>query len=414
MLQMHKLGLKTRATNTKSKQKNDFFSIVGDYMVNLYKLQIQVVFMNIDWQSEQSYLLLNPRHTLRDIETNLNELVFSKDFPSHIWLATSGSTQIKLVALHKKAILSSATAVNKHLHATAHDIWINPLPTFHVGGLGIWARAHLSGTVVHAFSENWSPHNFRNLLCDRKGTLTALVPTQIYDLVVNNLRAPSSLRAVIVGGGSLEESLYEKARELGWPLLPSYGLSECASQVATADLGSLNEPRFPNLKILSHVKVKVDEDHVISLCSPALLTAYALFDENALCFKYPVKDGWFLSQDKGILSDKSLTLLGRLGDFVKIGGESVELGRLEKIFEEIKLEHMICFDVVIAAVPDDRLGHAIHLFTTDAKIELLQRQFNDKVMPYERIRKAHLVPAIPRSPLNKVLKNQLVSLFRNK
>src|SRR5207253_1068669 len=91
----------------------------------------------------------------------------------------------------------------------------------------------------------WNPARTVKKWKDRKVTLTSLVPTQVFDLVSANLTAPKNLRAAVIGGGALDPSLYLKARELGWALLPSYGLTECASQVATASLDSLGKKEFP-------------------------------------------------------------------------------------------------------------------------------------------------------------------------
>lgn len=382
--------------------------------------------MNIDWQSQESHILLNPRLPIQDALRWQTIPNLTQEFSAHIWLTTSGSMQAKLVALHKNAILASAQAVNQHLQASAKDVWINPLPIFHVGGLGICARAHLSGAAIYSFSEKWCPHRFQKMVSEKQGTLTSLVPTQVYDLVINRLAAPKSLRALIVGGGALQEPLYKEARELGWPLLSSYGMTECSSQIATSALNSLLEDSFPAMAVLPHVRVKIEENDRICISSPALLSAYASIEQDKICFSYPVTDGWYTSQDRGALVEvvekprsfatnsvgPFLKLFGRIGDFIKIGGESVEMGGLEKILEEIKLQQRVSFDVVLAAVPDSRLGHAIHLFSTDTQIEALQRQYDSQVMPYERIRKVHIVPLIPRSPLNKVLKNELIKLDR--
>lgn len=366
--------------------------------------------MHIDWQSDESHLILNPRLPFGEASFGKSSLHLSKEYTAHIWLHTSGSVQTKLVALHKQAFLASAQAVNKHLQATSCDIWINPLPLFHVGGLGILARGHLNGAHVYTYPDKWSPHSFQKMVADKRGTLTSLVPTQVYDLVVHNLAAPKSLRAVIVGGGACHRSLYERARKLGWPLLPSYGMTECASQVATAPLESLLKDKIPDLEILSHIDVKIEKNHQISICSSALLTAYANIENGKICLSYPVVNGWFLSQDRGCVTGRSLTLHGRLGDFIKISGESVEFGHLEKILEEIKLRQGILFDIALGAIPDLRLGHVIHLFSTHEQTESIKYEYNSKVMPYERIRKVHVIPAIPRSALNKVLKTELIKI----
>lgn len=339
------------------------------------------------------------------------EKLFST-YPAHIWLLTSGSTQAKIVGLHKKAFLASADAVNQHLKATQNDVWINALPIFHVGGLAIYARAYLSSSRLIPYLEKWCPQSFQKLLAESLGTLTALVPAQVYDLVFNNLYSPKNLRAVIVGGGAIEPSLYEKARKLGWPLLPSYGLTECASQVATAKLESLQQEEFPSLEILSHISLKISPEGNICLSSPALLSAYATLEQGKICLTTPITNDWFTTQDRGILTGNCLSVLGRTGDFIKIGGENVDFGHLEKIFEEIKLQLAIDFDIALGAIPDARLGHAVHLFTTKHNIFSIQEQFDAKVMPYERIRKVQIVDSIPRSPLGKILKSKLSQLAK--
>ena len=134
---------------------------------------------------------------------------------------------------------------------------MHSLPDFHVGGLGIWARAYLSGAAVVDFKQahpgKWQSQAFYQYIQQVKGTLSALVPAQIYDLAALECPAPSSLRAVIVGGGALLPGLYERAVALGWPLLPSYGLTECGSQVATAALESWQQ-KEPSLQLLPHLK----------------------------------------------------------------------------------------------------------------------------------------------------------------
>src|SRR5690606_2345222 len=99
-------------------------------------------------------------------------------------------------------------AVNEHLQAQPEDVWINPLPMFHVGGIGIHARAFLQQSKVFPFEGRWNWQNYVAAIQKNKGTLSALVPAQLYDLVAAKIPCPSSLRAVIIGGGHLSDSLY--------------------------------------------------------------------------------------------------------------------------------------------------------------------------------------------------------------
>ena len=107
---------------------------------------------HIDWQSAENHILLNPRWTVeesRSLSEVAENISAKRNLQGHLWIATSGSTSesvghIKLVALSKKAFLASAKSVNQHLQVSTSDIWLQVLPRFHVGGLGVEVRAGLS------------------------------------------------------------------------------------------------------------------------------------------------------------------------------------------------------------------------------------------------------------------------------
>lgn len=332
--------------------------------------------MEIDWLSDSSHVLLNPRMPEEE-RRRLESLVM--ELPGHVWLATSGTTgALKLTALSKRALLASAAAVNRHLQSDANDVWLCVLPTFHVGGLGIYARAFLSGARVVT---QWSDDV----------TLASLVPAQVVDLVRAQTQAPASLRAVIVGGGALSEEIYERARALGWPLLRSYGMTECCSQVATSTL------QAPELVLLDHIEARIEDDGRLALRSEALLTGYATEDG----FVDSKVGGWFVTEDVAALEGRILRVEGRRGDFVKIGGESVDLSRLDRILTDLGA------DAAAIAVPDERLGHVIALAIASGDADAIVDAFNARVFPFERARSVVRVDAIPRTPLGKIMRARL-------
>lgn len=363
----------------------------------------------IDWTSTETLPLLNPRLNLSEqerIKGQLSAISFSE---GHLWIATSGSTgEAKWSALSKRALLASAASINLHLQTTAKDKWLNPLPLFHTGGLGIYARAYLSKSQV--ISLTWNAEAFVALAQQHQATLASLVPAQVYDLVLKRLAAPSSMRAVIVGGGALSEALYQDAISLGWPLLPSYGLTEASSQVATAECVL---QKSPGLKLLSHIQAKISPEGFICLKGPSLLTGYALLGSQHAIFNDPLVDGWFQTEDRGKLEDSSLTLLGREGDFIKIGGESVDLTMLTNLLEAIKLEQRSLIDCALIPCPDERLGHVIHLAAAgdNKEIAKIVDSYQQAVLPFAKIRCVHLVPQIPRTSLGKLQRAALSEMI---
>jgi len=364
----------------------------------------------IDWESKQSYLLLNPRLSEEDRTKLSCVLNYSNDFPAHIWVAGSESSgDIKLVGLSKTAILAAAKATNDHLASNQTDVWYNALPSFHVGGLGIMARGFLSGAKVKQTHSKWSPETFIDEVNYLGATLTSLVPTQVYDLVLGGHQAPPSLRGVIVSGGSLPLSHHQDARNLGWPLMQSYGLTECASQVATG------RHDHPSLKLLNHIESKLDPLGCLMLRSPSLFSAYATPISDGMTFRDPKVEGWLTTDDIVELTVEGyMKMLGRKGDFVKIGGESVSMPRLEQILETVRRRRQYAGDIALIAVPDERLSHVIQLAVErkhKGDLKTLVVDFNTHVLPFERIRKVHELDYLPRSPLRKLLRGELLKLI---
>lgn len=335
----------------------------------------------IDFESAESHLLVNPRMPVEE-----RERLIVPALPGHVFVTTSGSTgPVKLVALSKAAILASAAAVNDYFGVTGDDIFAAVLPPFHVGGLGIYARAHLSGARV--IMMEWDPRAFAG----SEATIASLVPAQVHDLVGLRLRPQPALRAILVGGAAFDPDLAANARALGWPVHASYGMSECASTIA------IGEP----LQLLPHLEGRIDVDDRLALRGASLFTGY--MEDGVLTD--PKVDGWFISEDHAKLDDRTLTITGRPSDFVKIGGESVDLRRLDRILASITP------DAAVLAAPDERLGHVIHLAVTREDPRAVD-EFNARVLPFERARAVHRVDEIPRSPLGKLLRRELEKRIR--
>jgi O-succinylbenzoic acid--CoA ligase len=346
----------------------------------------------IDWQSNETHLLLNPRLGAEE-RVAFERAAARAALRAHVLIASSGSTGApRLVALSKGAVLASAAAVNRHLDAGSDDVWCCVLPTFHVGGLGIHARAFVSGARVT--SAAWDAAEFARLCETERVSLSALVPAQVVDLVSASLRAPRSLRAIVVGGGALRADTYRAARELGWPVLPSYGMTECCSQIATAT------GLAPYLVILDHLEVRADADGRLAIRGSSMLTGYVQGD-GALVD--PTRDGWFVTSDLGAVKGRLLNVHGRVDDIVKIGGELVSLSRLEEVLDRVRGD----IDAAVVWAPDDRLGAVIHLATGNVDSGAVEEAFNAAVLPFERIRRVHRFTEIPRTALGKVRKDEL-------
>lgn len=377
--------------------------------------------MNIQWEDSSSHLMLNPAYSEKEKTDFQLILDSSEHLDGHIWLSTSGSFSQKWVGLSKQALLTSAASVNTHLESDSKDHWIHALPDFHVGGVSIWARSYLSKASVFDFKKShpgkWDARIFFSFLKEKKGSLLALVPTQLFDLVDLGYEAPSSLRAVIVGGDALSTHLYKRAIALKWPILPSYGMTECGSQIATASLKSWETNEYPQLKLLPHLSGS-QKNGVLQFSGGSLFTTYAYIENERKKIEFidPKKNGIFLTEDQGVIQDQCLIFLGRQANTIKIGGEKVDLLRLECYVQELRLE-LKTVPVTLLVVPHPRLGQVICLggvCDSIKELEAIIDRYQENVLPFERIRDVYLLPEIPTSPLGKILRNRLNALLETK
>jgi len=380
---------------------------------------------NLDfWESPESCVMVNPRsEEAVKMATEVEAWMAGRDdLQGCIWVATSGSSgRPRFVCLSKAGMLKSAAVVNQHLQISTADRWLCGLPEFHVGGLGIYARAVQSDCEVITFEESWNPEKFRRVIEKDQITLTSLVPTQLYDLVINSFSSPESLRVVVVGGEKIDSELGEKARQLGWPVVQSYGLTEAGSQVATEPIEALKK-NFSGewLEILPCWQVRVKKNRLHIKGDPLCRGYLEISGDDNIKYTAAVDaEGWLTTSDRVEIrcvdEREELRVLGRIDDVIKILGEQVSLDQLKRRFQNSFREHAGVADGSLLALPDERKGHRIValIVADEGSIGDLIDVYNAQVAPYERIDEIRIVKEIPRTALGKVRRQELRALFED-
>jgi O-succinylbenzoic acid--CoA ligase len=329
-----------------------------------------------------------------------------------VCFATSGSTgQPSWVVLSKDALLLSAAAVNQHLQVTSSSHWGLALPLHHVGGFGVAARACQADCRFSTFGPKWDAGLFHQWLGENHITHTSLVPTQVHDLVRAHLTAPAGLAAIVVGGGRLATPLGQAARDLGWPVLASYGMTEAASQIATCsprDLAEIYQPDpLPPLPIW---QLQTTDESRLRIAGSALLHGW-LRDTNGTWAFHPREDEWLTTNDIAELTPAGLRILGRADGLVKILGELVCPERIET-----DLSALFTLPLAVIALPDDRSEHRlvpVFEHSTDPKdIEALLSRHHASCPGHERLAAPVFIHALPRTTLGKIRRKELADLIR--
>jgi len=356
------------------------------------------------WTSDANHVAVNPHRPADAL--GLSEAAEAQGIAGMCFFQTSGSEgNPKWVALSKAALLISAQAVNAHFEVSVADRWLIALPLYHVGGFAILGRAHVSGSVVIQHDTRWQPQVFSES-CSRHGiTLVSLVPTQVHDLVRENLSAPDKLRAVIVGGGGMSSELAKAARALGWPVFQSYGMTEAASQIATQPFPSLDASDDDGLMVLPHWRVRTDLTGRLVLRGSALAKCYVRLNSTGV-WEWQELGDELVTRDMVELwvsgSRQRLRFVGRESGFVKISGELIHLAPLQARLDALSFAHRLSTPPVIAAMPDERRENRLVLVVESAAAAELLGIFNMDTEPLCQLAEAILISEVPRTPLGKI------------
>ena len=163
------------------------------------------------------------------------------------------------------------------------------------------------------------------------------------------------------------------------------------------------------MKCLSHVQVKI-AGREIALQSESLLTGFVpVLPDVKGEFQDPKKDGWYFTGDEGRLSGFFLQV--ESAGQVKILGEKLSLKDLEEELMKILLEMSWPGRCVLLPVPEERRGFQMvlvsDLFDRPALSHIIRR-FNEKVSPFEKIRRFYFLSPLPLTGISKISKPALL------
>ncbi|MES2738748.1 MAG: AMP-binding protein [Verrucomicrobiota bacterium] len=368
--------------------------------------------MTPDWNSTANHIAVNPAQP--EAASGLDAFLLAQGWQGLCLFQTSGSEGTpKWVGLTKRAVMISAAAVNAHFEITAADHWLIALPLHHVGGFSILARAHLSGSRVTHTDAKWNPREFAALCQNEAITLVSLVPTQVHDLVQARIPCPDTLRAAIIGGGGMSQSLADAAMELGWRVFQSYGMTEAGSQIATQPYNTFGAVfDVKSLEVLPHWQVATDAEERLILSGPALAAGYARRTAAGWAWEAIPPEG-LRTRDRVRLwlhgTRQFLQFTGRESGYVKILGELVHLAPLQEQIETLAREHGWPTPPVLLPLPDPRAETQLILVTEPGHPDPtpLIAAFHTASPPWLRLSRTHQVEAIPRSDLGKVRMDEL-------
>jgi non-ribosomal peptide synthetase component E (peptide arylation enzyme) len=250
-----------------------------------------------------------------------------------------------------------------------------------------------------------------------------LVPTMALQLslVAGSENALTSLKAMTVGGGPMNERALENAeRHLGTRFLRVFGMSECLghttplpSDPAALRLGRDGRP-FPGTEVRvvdgDGRPVPVGEVGNAQVRGPSLFVGYAR--DGVPQPPEVTADGFFPTGDLATINDDgTINIRGREKQIIIRGGRNIDVNEVEASVAAIPGIAQVC----VVPVPDDLLGEraaALVVFTgRELDLDEVREQLREADVPkFKWPEFVYAVPALPQNRVGKLNRNEAVAL----
>jgi O-succinylbenzoic acid--CoA ligase len=234
-----------------------------------------------------------------------------------------------LIDLSLEAMRASAELGARVIPFGKGDIWHASLSPSHIGGVMIVMRARFLGGAVRFGAQ---PRTWRDL---EGSTHVSLVAAQLARLLEDPAPLPSSLKAVMLGGGPSPQFVRDAAIARGVPLYATYGLTETSSQVATGMLAPSDAATLVGAP-LPAISIAID---------PA--TGEILVDGPTLA-----RGEFVAREDCDALVPLMHPLVGRLDAMFISGGKNIHPETIERALGELPFVRAAC----VVGVPDATWG----------------------------------------------------------
>ena len=339
---------------------------------------------------------------------------------------TSGTTgRSKGVELPFRAVAGNMLALTGGWRWTKADLLVLALPLFHVHGLCIGVHGTLlRGCGAEVFPGFDAEHVADAI--DRGGTIFMGVPTMYALLAAAMDRDPTigsrlrQARLLTAGSAALSVNLFERFEaETGHRILERYGMSETLITLTNPHDGERRRGSVG--RAVEGVEARVVDDHFVDVVpgevGQILVRGQSLFRgywgqpaQTAEAFR----DGWFVTGDAAtIAEDGYISIVGRRStDVIKSGGYKISAREIEETLEECAG----VVDVAVVGAPDEVWGQRIEAYVvsdggvTEGEVtEAIRTACEADLADYKKVRRVHLIDALPRNALGKIQKAKLLA-----
>ncbi len=343
-------------------------------------------------------------------------------------LYTSGTTGKPKGAelTHFNVTMNVAISAQHSFDITSDDIVLGCLPLFHTFGQTCCMDTafYVGATVV--LLPRFDGAEALRLLVEEKCTIFMGVPTMYIGLLeaakTSDLRP--QLKVALSGGAALPVAVLEKFAEVfGTNVLEGYGLTETSPVATFNQKGFTPVPGTVGKSIwgVETEVAKAELDDRIELLPTGELGEIVIRGHNIFkgylnnpeATAAAIVDGWFRSGDLGTKDeDGYIRIVDRKKDMVIRGGYNV----YPRDVEEVLLRHPNVGQVAVIGLPDPQYGEevcAVVVPEGDLDPTALIAWSKEQLAAYKYPRKVFIAEAFPLGPSGKVLKRELVEIYKD-
>ena len=284
---------------------------------------------------------------------------------------TSGTTgSPKGCLLHHQGTINAARIAGTMAGLQDGDVWINPMPMFHVGSCVMAAVGILALRGTHVLLPGFDAGLVLEMIQEHRGNMMLVVPTVLHSLVNHpdvEKYELTSMRGMLCGGSTAPAALVRRAEELfGANIAIGYGQTEAHGVVCQSKLTDSHTDRMTTVgHALPHMDLAIidpatgemiSHDEQGEVCVRGYQSMLGYFELPEATAAALDKDGWLHTGDLGAMDDRGfLRVTGRLRDMIIRGGENI----YPREIEELLLEAGAVYAVEVVGVPDEYWGEQV-------------------------------------------------------
>lgn len=331
---------------------------------------------------------------------------FGTGAPPGLGLATSGVTgEPRCVVRPWELVANNAAAFADALGLAPDDTVLTTSSMHHsyAASAGLCGALAAGATFV-APGGLVPPSALAGYIDTHRVTVLLSVP-MLYRWYTAGVPATRPPRLCVSAGAALGADIraaWEK--NVGWPLVEHYGTSELGQlTVATPDDGPTVGRSVRGVRIRATVGVATGEPEL-----EALVDGPAALELDGSTAR-PLT-GWVRTGDTGtVAGDGTVTVTGRLGDTVNVGGKKVALGEVEKVLSALP---GVREAAVVAGGADPVVPKLVAFVVPDADFSeaAVLAGLRDRLAPHKVPRRIVPVAELPRTGSGKVRRHALRSL----